>query len=434
MHLSNQPYKGTRDFFPPQKRVQDYLFSQMKLIAEKFGYEAYDGPMLEDVELYKAKSGQELINEQIYSFHDRADRFIAIRPEMTPTLARMVSQIYREASRPLRWYSIPNLWRYERPQKGRLREHWQYNVDYFGDLTPEVECEILFVIINFLQSFGADHRHFKIHLNHRKLVDHYFKETLKLTPEQGHQTYKLLDAFYKIGEASFIEKAAQNGLSKVQIDGLVCYLKAKSFKEITALLKQDYFENLQKLAGAEGLDIMDYLVYDPAIVRGLDYYTGLVFEVYDQHPENRRAIAGGGAYENLLQIFNEGPLPGIGFGMGDVTLKDFLTVHKLLPDLSKPKYHLVLSYQSEAAKTLAIKAWKNLLQGNQYKVFFIPFEAKLKKALQLAEKQGAEFVALIGEQELASNSITVKKLETREQTQISLHELSFEHDFFNCLK
>jgi histidyl-tRNA synthetase len=423
MSLSNQPYKGTRDFFPQQKRIQDFLFSKMRKTAERFGYEAYDGPMIEDVELYMAKSGEELINEQIYSFHDRGNRFVAIRPEMTPTLARMVSQIYRETPRPLRWYSIPNLWRYEKPQKGRLREHWQFNVDYFGDLTPEVELEVVYVIIKFLESFGANENHFKIHVNHRKLVDKYFNEVLGLGPEQSHKAYKLLDGFYKMGKEQFIAKAQALGLTDSQVQGLVNYLECNDFNKIASLMNHDYFEEFRKLAGEGCLNVLKYICFDPAIVRGLDYYTGLVFEVYDQHPENRRAIAGGGAYENLLQIFNEGPLPGIGFGMGDVTLKDFLTIHKLLPDLNTANIDFILSYQGETAKEFAMGVWKQLLEIDGCSVFFIPYETKFKKAFQLAEKKGASYIALIGDDEVRNGTVAIKNLSTKEQTNFEVTKL-----------
>jgi histidyl-tRNA synthetase len=160
MALSKRPYKGTRDFFPELKRGQDFLFEKMSETAHLFGYEPYDGPLLEEVDLYRAKSGEELINDQIYSFIDRGERHVAIRPEMTPTVARMVAQIHREVARPLRWFTIANLMRYERPQKGRLREHWQFNCDIFGAPEGHGEIEILQVAISLLNNFGAREEHF----------------------------------------------------------------------------------------------------------------------------------------------------------------------------------------------------------------------------------------------------------------------------------
>ena len=206
MTLGKLPYKGTRDLFPNEKRVQNYLFEKMHTTAQLFGYEPYDGPLLEEVDLYRAKSGEELVNEQIYSFTDRGGREVAIRPEMTPTLARMVAQINREAPKPIRWYAIPNLMRYERPQKGRLREHWQFNVDIFGGKENLAEFEIFNLAITLLQSFGANASHFEILINHRKLVDYLFKDKMQLSSETALKLCKLLDRYKKLPEAAFLEQ------------------------------------------------------------------------------------------------------------------------------------------------------------------------------------------------------------------------------------
>jgi histidyl-tRNA synthetase len=198
MALNKQPYRGTRDFFPKDKRVRDYLFTVMTKTAESFGYESYDGPLLEEVDLYKAKSGEELVNEQIYSFTDRGERFVAIRPEMTPTLARMVAQVHRESTKPLRWFSIPNLMRYEKPQRGRVREHWQLNCDVFGSPGRLGEVEILQVAVELLQSYGANSSHFEILVNDRAIVDAIFKTMMKSSDDQTHRLYKIVDKAKKL--------------------------------------------------------------------------------------------------------------------------------------------------------------------------------------------------------------------------------------------
>jgi histidyl-tRNA synthetase len=191
--LSKAPYKGCRDLFPEDKRIQEFLFSTFSQTAKLFGMEPYDGPLLEPVELYLAKSGQELINEQIYSFTDRGGRLVAIRPEMTPTVARMIAQVYRELPLPIRWYSIPNLMRYERPQKGRLREHWQFNCDIFGLESPYGEIEIFQVIVHLFEAFKASTEHFAIHFNSRELLEELSRKLLGLSDEQSYQFFKLID-------------------------------------------------------------------------------------------------------------------------------------------------------------------------------------------------------------------------------------------------
>src|SRR3989339_2098217 len=351
MSLSKNPYRGCRDFFPKEKRLQNFIFSKMRETAELFGHEPYDGPMLEEVELYRAKSGEELINEQIYSFHDRGERFVAIRPEMTPTLARMVAQIHRETPKPIRWYAIPNLMRYEKPQKGRLREHWQFNVDIFGAPKRQGEFEILQVAVSLMENFGANNTMFEILINDRSIVEIIFKKIMKLDNELTYKLYKVIDKSKKITKEALEEMVNKLDLSPHNQNIFYQYLALQSFTDAINLLQEhgetlasDLSDFLNLVAKS---NLKNYLTYDPAIVRGLDYYTGIVFEIFDKHPENRRAICGGGSYADLLKIFDEPSVPGVGFGLGDVTLTDFLTTHKLLENFSLPQNDLLLTIQDD---------------------------------------------------------------------------------------
>ena len=427
MALSKLPYKGTRDFFPKDKRVQDYMFSHMRQTAELFGYEAYDGPLLEEVELYKAKSGEELINEQIYSFTDRGNRFVAIRPEMTPTVARMVAQIHREEPKPIRWYSIPNLYRYEKPQKGRLREHWQFNCDIFGAPGRTGEAEILQVAVSLMQSFGATNEHFEILVNDRMIVDTVFSKLMKQPSEIVYRLYKIVDRAKKVPLEAIQKMVDETGINEEAKSIFYRYLNLKTFDDIINLLIQEgeqaaaeQFSFFVKQLESQG--ITSYVVYDPTIVRGLDYYTGIVFEIFDKHPENRRAICGGGAYANLLKIFNEEPLPGVGFGLGDVTLNDFLVTHKLLPDLSKPKTEVLITYQEDSAKDAAMSLAQSLRQ-KRIKTVTALESIKFKKVFSTAEKKGISFVTFMGEREVSQGNVEVKNLSTGEQRCFSLTEL-----------
>lgn len=417
MALSKTPYKGTRDFFPKEKRELDYIFKKMRETAELFGYEPYDGPLLEEVELYKAKSGEELINDQIYSFTDRGERFVAIRPEMTPTVARMVAQIHREAAKPIRFYAIPNLMRYEKPQKGRLREHWQFNCDIFGSPGREGEIEILQLAVNLMKSFGATEKNFEILINDRAIVEETFKKRMGLTDEVAYKLYKIVDKAKKVPRDALVEMVEKLGMSKESEKIFYQYIELKNFDELFEFASVDSFKNFVESAKEVGL--LPYLVYDPTIVRGLDYYTGVVFEIFDKHPENRRAICGGGAYANLLQIFNEPALNGVGFGLGDVTLKDFLITHALLPDFKTPVNDLLLTFQSDKAKGKAL-ALASELRNRGVKVISELAPVKFNKVFSIAEKKGASFVSFMDERELESGSIQIKNMKTKEQEDFAI--------------
>lgn len=416
--VSKEPYKGCRDFFPKNKRKLNYIFQKMTQAAESFGFEPYDGPVLESVELYLAKSGEELINDQIYRFTDRGDREVAIRPEMTPTLARMVAQVHRETPKPMRWYAIPNLMRYEKPQRGRLREHWQFNADIFGAPAGKGELEILLLIIHLLESLGANSTHAALLLNDRRIVDGFFTKHLKLDDKTKYQVYKILDRAKKITSEALHEQLLTQLKDPSLVQETLQYLTMTSFDELKNFLdKNSLFEE-----GKELLDIAEqltkngfnqYLTFDPTIVRGLDYYTGLVFEVFDKHPDNKRAICGGGAYANLLQIFNEPSLPGIGFGMGDVTLTDFLETHGLIPKEFFPHIDLLCAYLSPEAESFS---WKLVteLRKNKLNVELMLGEQKTKKIFQLAEYKKHRFALILGEKEIQEGFFEIKNLASKE--------------------
>jgi histidyl-tRNA synthetase len=435
MALSKKPYKGTRDLFPPQKRGQNHLFDTMRTTAQRMGYEPYDGPLLEEVALYQAKSGEELIRDQIYSFTDRGDRLVAIRPEMTPTLARMVMNYHREESKPIRLFSIPNLMRYEKPQKGRLREHWQFNCDIFGAPPMMGEVEILQIAINLLTSLGATAKQFEILINHREVVSAIFSQLMELDDTKVHALYKIVDRAKKVSREDLNKMITTLQIGDRAELILTDYLQLASFDQLIIFLNQ----NKLKEQAAEitllvelttKLKIDHYLRFDPTIVRGLDYYTGVVFEIFDKNPENPRAICGGGAYQNLLTIFGGPVMPAVGFGLGDVTLTDFLTTHGLMPDFTNPQTDLFISAQHSDAQIEALKL-ASLLRQEGISVVTQLEPIKIKKAFPLAQKRGARFIALIGEQELDSGSVQFKNMTTREQS--TLHNNQIE-DIINLIK
>ncbi|HUP56605.1 MAG TPA: histidine--tRNA ligase [Bdellovibrionota bacterium] len=412
MALSTQPYKGTRDFYPADQRIQQWMFSKLREVTESYGYQEYDGPMLEPFELYAAKTGEEIVNQQLYWLVDKGERKLAVRPEMTPTLARMVAGKIGELPRPIRWYSIPNLWRYERPQRGRLREHWQLNVDVLGGDPLEADAEILSLALETMKKFGGE-KHVSIRVNNRRLMDHLFGHELKLTPEIALKTTKLIDARAKIGEDKYAEALAELGLSGAQRERLEKFFHEPFEKTAQALPCEgvDELKQLFAILGESGVG--EQVVFDPTVLRGLDYYTGTVFEMYDTSPENRRAMFGGGRYDNLVGLFGNHKLSGVGFGMGDVTLRNFLEVHGLLPALDSGA-DVFVSFPKPELRALALKIARECREKGLRVVTPLAvdgFGAQLKQASKL----GARFAVLFGDSELAKGEVLVKDLAKGEQ-------------------
>ena len=425
--VKKSPYKGTRDFFPPDKRALDYRLRTMKETARSFGYESYNGPLLEEVSLYRAKSGQELVEEQGYSFRDRGGREVAIRPEMTPTLARMVAQIHRTTPLPIRWFSLPNLYRYERPQRGRLREHWQFNVDIFGAPPGMGEVEILQLAVSLMKNFGADESMFEVLVNDRRVVNFLLREGLQLEEGQCQQLYRVMDKYKKLAPEAFQAMLQEVGMNSPQLTKLQRYLALDSFSELASWLQEAGGEQvggelLRVEQLAQELGFARYLRYDPSIVRGIDYYTGIVFEVFDRHPDNRRALCGGGAYANLLQVFDESPLPGVGFGLGDVTLQDFLNAHHLAKDFSTNNVDLYLAAQVPEALPQILQLAAALREcGCQVLAELAPL--KFKKAWSHGEKQGARFLGFMDERELAGGQVQIKECKSKRASAFSLAQV-----------
>jgi histidyl-tRNA synthetase len=433
MTLSKKPYKGCRDLFPEDKKLQQTLFDAMRKSSELFAFEPYDGPMLETVELYLAKSGQELINDQIYSFKDRGDRTVAIRPEMTPTLARMVAQVVKEVPKPIRWYSIPNLMRYERPQRGRLREHWQWNVDIFGSTPGMGEVEVLSLLTHFLSQFGATHEHFEIRVNDREIINTVMAKLLKLNQDQSYLLIKLIDRSEKISPEQF-QKDLHEIISEKSLQSIFQdYLKLNSFEQLKDFLlnhniQLDQYDLFQFYEIASSTQLKNYIQFIPTIVRGLDYYTGIVFEVFDKNPENRRALCGGGSYHQLLTIFKEQEIPAVGFGLGDVTLKDFLETHQLLPKISKAPAEVLITYQASHQLGSCLELAENMrAQGISCELSTQMM--KYKKIFNYAEKKEFPFLIVIGDDEISQKQFKIKNLSNRNE-----ESFSFQFNKKNMLK
>ena len=401
--LSTEAYKGTRDFYPQEMAVQRYIFDTWAKTAESFGFERYDASLLEPAELYRSKTSEEIVNEQTYTFTDRGDREVTLRPEMTPTVARMVAGKRRDLTFPVRWYSIPNLFRYERPQRGRLREHWQLNCDMFGADTYVADIEMIALASKVLTSFGASPDMFQIRINDRAWLNKIFKDE-GFTSEQGAAMLALLDRKEKI--TNFSEEAEK--------------IAGKKFTLPESFEVQSHLA--QVVTGLAELGITN-VVFSPSTVRGFTYYTGIIFEIFDTSKDNNRSLLGGGRYDNLTALFGGDAITGIGFGMGDVTMKDFLETHKLIPkNISVTAPTLAIIPMQESFFLDGQKIAEQFRNGGISTLVDIS-DRKIGKKLATASEAGSAYVLVVGEDEIVSQKFTLKKLATKSEKTGTITEL-----------
>lgn len=421
MALSTQPYKGARDFYPQDKRLQKYMFDVLRTVAESFGYMEYDAPLIEPVDIFLAKTGEEIVSSQLYSFEDKGGRKVAIRPEMTPSVSRMVAARRQELAYPLRWYSLPNLWRYERPQRGRLREHYQLNVDIFGVADISADHEIILIADRVMKAFGAPKGSYEIRISSRKLVDFFFREQLKLNDKQFQGASKLIDRWHKIDKADFDAQANEILNSGDHYQQLVDLLNTKSLNNLPAGLKRHAsvkeLGRLMKLLGESGATAAGF---DFSVIRGMDYYNDIIFEVFDTSPENNRSMFGGGRYDGLIGLFGVEPLPTVGFGMGDVTLQNFLELHKLLPKLESEIDGVVILIGDVYEKALPILT---KLRQEGLNLAVDATDRKLDAKIKNAAKAGMPGVIFLGEEELTNKTFKVKHLGSGKEKTLSQSEL-----------
>lgn len=417
MALPTQPYKGARDFYPEDKRLQDYMFDSLRKSVERFGYEEYDAPILEPLELYLAKSGEEIVNDQTYAFEDRGGRKVAIRPEMTPTVSRMVAAKRQELAYPLRWYSMPNLWRYERPQLGRLREHWQLNVDMFGVDGLSAEHEIIMLADRLLKDFGAKPDMYEIRLNDRRLVDFMLHKHLGFDPVQAYSMGKLIDRMHKLEPRGFETQADALCTPSQREDGtvgrLLSILGAQTITELPAELREHpVVAGLQQLQDMLRDSGVKNARFDITLMRGFDYYTGVVFEVFDKHPDNNRSMFGGGRYDGLVGLFGVEPVPTIGFGMGDVTLRIFLESHGLIPEIrSKTDVYVALIGDVYSA----VQPVLHELRQAGVRVAVDASGRKADKQIKAAVKKDVHSIMFVGQRELDEGMFVVRNLTTGDE-------------------
>ena len=423
--LSSQPYKGTRDYYPADKRIQNYIFDTWKQVVQRHGYEEYGAPMLEPLEVYMAKSGQELAGEQTYAFTDRGGRTVAIRPEMTPTISRMVAARRQELGYPARLFSIANFMRYERPQRGREREFWQLNTDIFGVEGAIAEAEAIGLASELLKAFGATNDMFTIKINNRKLINFMMAQYLGLDGPEALAMVKLFDRKDKISNDEFIAQATDvfgEDMAEVGLEKVTQLLEAKNMADLPSELRDSTavseVQELFTLLEAAGVS---NAVFDITLMRGLDYYTGTVFEVVDTDPQNNRSLFGGGRYDGLVGVFGAEPIPTVGMAPGLTTMELFLSTHNLLPQLTSTTDVgiIVLGDSLKGALKLATQL---RTQGVNVEVDISG--RKLEKQMKAVLKKNVPFMLFVGEQELIDGTYALKNTKTEEEQKLTVDAIA----------
>jgi len=408
-----QSVKGTREFYPEDMAVRQWLYGKIRQVSESFGYQEWDGPFLEKIDLYAAKSGEELVKEQAFVFPDRGGDLITLRPELTPSLARLIAQKQGELVFPVRWWSFGPFWRYEKPQKGRTREFFQWNIDLIGVNSENADAELVAIAASFLRAVGLKTDQVQITINHRKLMEKELFD-LGVSPEGLKAVFRLIDRRDKLSRDAWKNFAHEIGLNDAQIDGLDQILIDKDlWKKSSELIR--IFASLEKMG------VREYVTYNPQIIRGLDYYTGIVFEAWDLSGDGR-AVLGGGHYDNLVSDVGGEPLPGVGFAMGDVMISVLLEKYGLLPTnvLLGDTVLVTVFDDTLIEKSLEIA---RLLREAGIKTVCYPEAAKLPKQFKYADRMGIKTAVVIGPDEAAAGNVTVKDLAGREQKTIAVNRL-----------
>lgn len=422
--LSSESYKGARDWYPEDMRVREYIFNTWKKVVQSYGYEPYDAPLLEPVEVYAAKSGQELVNDQTYQFTDRGDRHVAIRPEMTPSVSRMIAARRQETPLPARWYSIAQFMRYERPQRGREREFWQLNVDMFGGEGAVAEAEIISLGAAIMKQFGATDDMYTIRVNNRKVINYMMAHYLGLDANQSQAMVKLFDRKNKVSTDSFRDQAAEifgednakSGLQKISQ-----LLAARTMADLPESIRDsEAVREVQNLFTQLERSGVKNAIFDITLMRGLDYYTGTVFEFFDTHPENNRSLFGGGRYDGLVSVFGAEPLTAVGIAPGLTTFQLFLDSHGLLPGIKNSTLASIIVLGNALGGALEL-AQTIRRSGINVDVDFT--DRKLDKKLKAALKKQIRYLVFVGEDEVSSGIYTFKDTLSGNESKLNKHQV-----------
>ncbi|MFA4999790.1 MAG: histidine--tRNA ligase [Patescibacteria group bacterium] len=426
--LSKQEPKGTRDWLPEEFLIRKYIFDTWRRVCRRYGFEEYLTPLVESADIYRAKSGEDIGGKELVTFKDLGDRELSIRPEMTPSVTRMITKIYASSPKPLKYFSIANFMRNEKPQRGRNREFWQLNCDIFGSASLKADIETLQLALDIMLEFDPPQDSFVLALNNRKLIDAILELSGagRLRSEDRIFVIRTLDKWDKLSEAEVNKRLSEAGLDKAATLILQRFMMSESLERLIAALPElEKNEGFMELS--EAMNILSELGYGewiefrPTIIRGFDYYDGLVFEVFDRNPENKRALFGGGRYNGLAEIFGEKNFPAVGFAPGDETMRLFLESWGLLgkaAEFEEESYYLPLLSKkleietAKLAKRLRVGGGEderglNILAGLE--------EQKIGKALEFADKRKISQVIIFGEDEASRGIYKIKDMRSGEE-------------------
>ena len=405
-----KPVKGTRDYYPEVMALRSWLYDAAKKVSNSFGYQEYEGPLIESIELYAAKSGEELVKEQSFVFEDRGGNLIALRPELTPTLARMVAQRQNQLIYPLRWWSFGPFWRYERPQKGRTREFFQWNIDLIGPDTPAADAELVAIVAAFFKQVGLSPSDAQIMVNNRQLMETELI-ALGIAPGQLKEVFRLIDRKAKMERSKWEAYASELGLESRQIDDLKKLLADDELWQKSRALEEFFL-------AIDALQVSEYVRYAPYIIRGLDYYTGTVFEGLAVNGGLTRSILGGGRYDNLLEDVGGDKLPAVGFAMGDLVMSLVLEELGLIPeDIKSPSASVLVTVFDEGSMQETLRLSDELRQTG-LKVNCYPQADKLSKQLKFADRIGIKIAVILGPEEIKQDMVTFKELSSGNQISV----------------
>ena len=419
------PVKGTRDFYPQDMAVRNWIIDGWKKASVRNGFEEYDGPIFEYLKMFQIKSGDEIV-EQLFSLQDRGGRDLALRPEITPTLARMVNQRINSLPKPIKWFSVPRLFRAERPQKGRLREFFQWNIDIIGVESGLGKCladaEVIFTTVDYLREIGLTSKDIKVKISSRELLADYLR-SLGIPEDKLESIYAVLDKKGKLPPETFEEILGEQIPDGNAVKRILDFMSVDSMPQLEEYVEDEssaYLDIKMVLDNLTTMEIGDFCVYDPSIVRGLAYYTGIVFEVHDTAGE-LRAICGGGRYDNLLRDFGGPPISGTGMGMGDCVLEILLKKKGLL---DKKAHKSELEYFVVYLGVFGKEVWQIVekLRSMGYSANFSYKMGGPSKQLKEASAQKAKKCIIIGYEELKENKVTVKDMVTGEQELVDYDE------------
>ncbi len=416
-----QGVRGTRDFYPEDMRLRNWLFDNFIAASLLHGFEEYDAPVLEQEELYTRKQGED-ITQQLYNFQDKGDRKVALRPEMTPSLARMVMARAGALPLPIKWFSIPQCWRYERTQRGRGREHYQWNVDIWGTTEISADAELISVIVTFFEEMGLTSDDIVIRISSRKVLEEVLG-SLGVEGDLFTKTCVIVDKMDKLSSEIIEEQLSELGHSSDVINKIQTILGIKDMDNLRSSLADSSsaileLDTLFDLIDAYGMS--EWVQFDASIVRGLAYYTGSVFEAHDREGKFR-AICGGGRYDNLLSTLGGKDLPATGFGFGDMVIMEVLKEKGLVPELISGVDDIVIPLSPDL-RDIAVRVAASLRLSDRT-VDLVLEDKKIKWAFKHAERTGAKRLVLLAPDEWSRKMIKVKDLETGEEKELSLNDL-----------